>query len=263
MIEARELTKRFEGVLAVDRVSFTCRRGEIFGLLGPNGAGKTTTLRMLYTMIRPTSGTAIVAGHNIIEEPEEVCRHIGLLTENTVLYDHLNPMENIDQFAKLYGMDRDDSRYRAEELFKSLELEERERPVGGFSRGMRQKVAIARALIHDPEVLIFDDPVLGLDVMSQRAVYGFLRSQVKAKKTVLLSTHDMREAENLCDRVAIINRGRIGAMGTLNKLRRQTGESDLEEVFVKIARSDAVGENDDAKKEKRWLFGRWREGGLK
>ncbi len=258
MIEVLELSKQFPGVLAVDGVSFTCKSGEIFGLLGPNGAGKTTTLRMLSTVITPTGGTARVAGYDIIESPGDVRNHIGVLSENTGLYDRFNPFENVDYFAALYGMEKGESRQSADALFDALELEERKRPVGGFSKGMRQKVAIARALVHDPEVLIFDEPIAGLDVMSQRAVHGFLRSQVKEKKTVLLSTHNMDEAELLCDRIAIISRGRIGAMGTLDQLRKQTGESDLENVFVKIVGMDAIQERVAEKKAKRPLFGRLR-----
>jgi len=260
LIEAHELTKDFPGVRAVDRVCFKCEKGGIFGLLGPNGAGKTTTLRMLSTVITPTGGTATVAGYDIINDAEEVRRRIGVLSENTGLYDRFTPAENVDYFAALYGMDKTESRERAEELFDALDLQERKRPVGGFSKGMRQKVAIARALVHDPQVLIFDEPIAGLDVMSQRAVHGFLRGQVKSNKTVLLSTHNMGEAEMLCDRIAIISRGKIGAMGTLDELRRQTGETDLEDVFVKIVGKEAITEMPATKPARRSLFG-WRRGG--
>ncbi|HHY47892.1 MAG TPA: ABC transporter ATP-binding protein [Firmicutes bacterium] len=236
MVEVLNLTKQFNSILAVDRVTFSCFPGEIFGLLGPNGAGKTTTLRMLSTALRPTSGTAKVAGYDIVREPEMVRRNIGVLPADPGLYGRLTAAENLRYFGRLYDMEGGTIDRRIADVLEMLNLlEDKDRRTEGFSKGMKQKVAIARAILHDPPVLFFDEPTAGLDVMSARAVHEFIARCRDMGKTIILSTHSMDEAQKLCDRIAIIARGSIRAIGTLDDLRSVSRESSLEEAFVKLA----------------------------
>jgi sodium transport system ATP-binding protein len=239
VIEACQLTKLFRdrklgGVRAVDGVQFRCEPGQIYGLLGANGAGKTTTLRLLATLLRPSSGTAFVAGHDIVREPDNVRASVGFISSGTALYGRLTARETAEYFGRLYGVDEDVLQRRIHELFSRLEM-------GGFenrrcdklSTGMKQKVSIVRTLIHDPPVMIFDEPTLGLDVMTARTIVQFIRECRQKGKTVILSTHVMSEAEKLCDRIGIIHQGRLRAEGTLEQLRAQFRTTDLEDVFVR------------------------------
>jgi sodium transport system ATP-binding protein len=240
MIQVENLTKSFRDlrrglVLAVDHVSFEARPGEVFGLLGPNGAGKTTAMRILCTVLRPSGGTARVAGYDVATQPAEVRRHIGFMSANTAIYDRMSAWEMIDYFGRLYGMEPEPLRARMEEIFATLQMNDFRDVLGAkMSTGMRQKVSIARAIIHDPPVLIFDEPTLGLDVLVARAVLQNIERLRELGKCVLFSTHIMREVERLCDRVAIIGRGRIRACGTLTELREQHEQHDLEELFFKL-----------------------------
>ncbi len=240
MIHVHNLTKSFRDlrrgqVLAVDHISFDAHPGEIFGLLGPNGAGKTTAMRILCTVLRPSSGTATVAGHDVATQPAEVRRHIGFMSANTAIYDRMSAWEMIEYFARLYGMEGEPLRRRMEEVFTTLQMNDFRDVLGAkMSTGMRQKVSIARALVHDPPVLVFDEPTLGLDVLVARAVLKNIERLRELGKCVLFSTHIMREVERLCDRVAIISRGRIQACGTLAELRQQHGQDDLEELFFTL-----------------------------
>ncbi|MGL6097718.1 MAG: ABC transporter ATP-binding protein [Fimbriiglobus sp.] len=240
MIELEGLTKHFAGpdgraVPAVENVSFTVRPGEVFGLLGPNGAGKTTTLRLLCTVLKPTAGFATVAGHDIAREPTAVRRNIGFLSANTGVYDRMTPWEMVSYYGRLYGLAGDDLRGRAETLFDSLRMNDfRDSPGGRLSTGQKQKVSIARALIHDPPVLIFDEPTSGLDVLVQRAVLRNISDLRGRGKTILFSTHVMSEVEKLCDRVAIMSRGKLVTCGTLPELREKHGQPDLEELFFSL-----------------------------
>jgi sodium transport system ATP-binding protein len=239
VIEVVELSKVFtrgrQRVTAVDRVSFSCRPGEIFGLLGANGAGKTTTLRMLATLLRPTSGTAAVAGFGIESEPEKVRSRIGFLSTATALYGRLTAEEMVLYFGRLHGLEEEELRNRAEILFSRLGMETfRDRRCDRCSTGMKQKISIARALIHDPQVMIFDEPTLGLDVMAAREIVRFIRDCREAGKTVLFSTHVMSEVEKLCDRVAIIHGGRICEEGTLQELGERHQQEEMEEIFVQV-----------------------------
>lgn len=239
MISVKNLEKHFGQVRAVDGLSFETRAGEIFGLLGPNGAGKTTTLRLLSTLLRPTRGTASVAGYDILKDPQEVRRHIGVVCEGTGLYDRLTPRETLLHYAMLYDIESSIVRRKIEELSELLDMGEyMDRRAGKLSRGMKQRVAVARALVCDPSVLLFDEPTAGLDVVSARAVQDFIESFRSAQKTILLSTHIMSLAERLCDRIAIISRGKIKAIGTFEELREKTGEEDLEEIFLKLVRQE-------------------------
>ena len=240
MIHVENLTKSFRDlrrgqVLAVDHISFEARPGEVFGLLGPNGAGKTTAMRILCTVLRPTGGVARVAGYDVLTQASEVRRHIGFLSMNTAIYDRMSAWELVEYFGLLYGLERQHLRQRMEEVFARLQMNDFRDVLGAkMSTGMRQKVSIARAIIHDPPVLIFDEPTLGLDVLVARAVLQNIEQLRDLGKCILFSTHIMREAERLCDRVAIIGKGRIEACGTLDELRERHGQNDLEELFFNL-----------------------------
>jgi len=239
LIEVCQLVKEFadlqQGTIrAVEGVTFSVREGEIFGLLGPNGAGKTTTLRIISTLLRPTSGTVRVCGHDVLRESAAVRRSIGFVSASTAVYDRMTGREVVEYFGRLHGMSRKQLALRAEELFDRLGLSEPDRLGAKMSSGMRQKVSIARALVHDPPVLVFDEPTLGLDVLAARAVLEIIAELRNAGKCIIFSTHIMREAEKLCDRIAIIYRGRILASGTLPELRQTFQENDLEELFFHL-----------------------------
>jgi ABC-2 type transport system ATP-binding protein len=208
-IETRELTRRFDGLAAVDALSITVERGEVVGLLGPNGAGKTTTIRMLAALIPPTSGTARVAGHRLGEEDDGVRRSVGILTETPGLYDRLSARRNLELHARLQGVEKVGA--TVDRYLELLGLAERgDDAAGTFSKGMRQKLALARALLHEPEILLLDEPTAGLDPHVARVVRDSIASLRKEGRTILVSTHNLEEAERLCDRVALI-RGRLVA----------------------------------------------------
>src|SRR5256714_11384869 len=240
MIQVENLTKSFTDlrrgpVLAVDHISFEARPGEIFGLLGPNGAGKTTTMRILCTVLRPTGGYARVAGFDVATQPSQVRQHIGFMSANTAIYDRMSAWEMVGYFGRLYGMEEGRLRQRMEEVFTALQMNDFRDMLGAkMSTGMRQKVSIARAIIHDPPVLIFDEPTSGLDVLVARAVLENIKQLREMGKCVLFSTHIMREVERLCDRVAVISQGKVQASGTLTELRRQHQQDDLEELFFQL-----------------------------
>jgi sodium transport system ATP-binding protein len=240
LVEARDLQKRFATYHAVRGVSFTCYAGEVFGLLGPNGAGKTTTIRMLTTILRPTSGTARVAGCDVVREPEMVRRAIGVLPENAGVYGRLTAREAIRYAGRLYALPADALERRIVEIADALELTPHlDRLTDTFSKGMKQKVNVARALIHDPAVVFLDEPTSGLDVISARSVREFVLRFKAEGRCVILSTHVMEEAERLCDRVAIIAGGRIRAEGALDQLKADTGK-ELEEIFVALVEQGTV-----------------------
>ncbi len=240
MIEVEGLTKYFTApdgtrVPAVNDLNFIVRPGEVFGLLGPNGAGKTTTLRMLCTVLKPSEGFATVAGHDIVEAPGLVRQSIGFLSANTGVYDRMTAWEMVGYYGRLYGLSEKALQTRLETLFDSLQMNDfRDVPGGRLSTGMKQKVSIARALVHDPSVLIFDEPTAGLDILVQRAVLKSIAELRGRGKTILFSTHIMREVEKLCDRVAIMSKGSIVATGTLPELREQFQQDDLEELFFSL-----------------------------
>ena len=238
MIEAINLTKIFHDrkrgdIRAVDGINFRCQPGQIYGLLGANGAGKTTTLRLLATILQPSDGTAQVAGFDIRKQPEKVRAHVGFLSTATALYGRLTARETVEYFGRLNGLNSDQLRQRVEELFALLGIHEfAERRCEKLSTGMKQKVSIARTLVHDPPVMIFDEPTLGLDVMAARTIVGFIRDCRARGKTVIFSSHVMSEVQKLCDHIGIIHNGRLLAEGTLAGLRHSTGQADLEEIFV-------------------------------
>ncbi len=240
MIEAHQLTKTFKDkkrgeIRAVDSVSFRVGAGQIYGLLGANGAGKTTTLRLLATLLQPTSGTAVVAGFDAVRDPNRVRAHVGFLATSTALYGRLTAREVITYFGRLNGLTDDLIAARTRQLAAELEMDDfLDRRCDKLSTGMKQKTSIARTLIHDPAVMIFDEPTIGLDVMAARAIVQFVRQCRARGKTVIYSTHVMSEVEKLCDVVGIIHDGRLLAEGTLETLRSQFAERDLEEIFVRV-----------------------------
>ncbi len=244
VIETRQLTKVFRDrkrgeVRAVDGVNLRCEAGRIYGLLGANGAGKTTTLRLLATLLKPSSGTASIAGCDAVRDPKTVRARIGFLSTATALYGRLTAREMVEYFGRLHGVAENLLQERIREIFSTLGINEFEdRLCGKLSTGMKQKVSIARTLIHDPPVMIFDEPTLGLDVMSARVIVQFIRSCREKGKTVIVSTHVMSEAEKLCDRIGIIDGGRLLAEGTLAELRTQYGLHDLEDIFVRIVEGE-------------------------
>jgi sodium transport system ATP-binding protein len=240
MIHVDNLRKSFRDlrrglVHAVDGVSFEAGPGEIFGLLGPNGAGKTTTMRVLCTVLRPSDGTARVAGYDVATQPALVRQHIGFLSANTSIYDRMSAWELVEYFGRLYGLGGERLQQRLESVFTTLQMNDFRDLLGAkMSTGMRQKVSIARAIIHDPPVLIFDEPTAGLDVLVARAVLDAIEELRELGKCILFSTHIMREVERLCDRVAIVSRGRVQACGTLAELRQRYRQDDLEELFFTL-----------------------------
>jgi sodium transport system ATP-binding protein len=235
VIELRDLQKSFGDVRAVDGVSFAAKDGAITGLLGPNGAGKTTTLRMLYTLMKPDRGQVLIDGIDAAVDPLSVRRRLGVLPDARGLYKRLTPRENIDYFGQLQGLDKATLKSRREGLIDALDMRDiADRRTEGFSQGQRVKTAIARALVHDPRNVVLDEPTNGLDVMSTRALRDFLRRLKDQGHCVLFSSHIMQEVAALCDRVVVIARGRVQAEGTLDELRAQAGEQDLEEAFVRI-----------------------------
>ena len=240
MIEADNLVKEFSDpkrgkLRGVDGVTFAARPGEILGLLGPNGAGKTTTLRMLATILSPTSGTARIAGYDVRTHPREVRRNLGFLSGDMGLYARLSPRETLRYFGDLNGLRRADADRRADELFARFEMEKfADARVDKFSTGMKQKTSIARAVLHDPPVLILDEPTNGLDVPAATAVERFILDEKRAGKCIIVSTHVMEEAEYLSDRIVVIHDGRVRADGTMEELRARTGKSRLREVFLAI-----------------------------
>jgi sodium transport system ATP-binding protein len=240
MIETLQLTKIFEDkkrgpVKAVDHVSFTCQSGKIFGLLGANGAGKTTTLRVLATILKPTSGTASICGFDVVREPDRVRSVVGFLSTATALYARLTAREMIEYFGRLNGMENDVLKKRVDHLIERFDMAEfADRRCDKLSTGMKQKVSIARTIVHDPQAMIFDEPTVGLDVMTARTIIEFIRECRNQGKTVIFSTHVMREAEKLCDTIAIIHNGTILGSGSLAQLQAQHGLEDLEDIFIKL-----------------------------
>jgi sodium transport system ATP-binding protein len=240
MVQTSDLRKHFVDnkrgeVKAVDGVSFTARPGEIFGLLGVNGAGKTTVLRMLSTVIKPTSGSASVAGFDVVRDPERVRASIGFMSTSTALYGRLTAREMIHYFGELYGLEPTLLREREAYVRERLDMDEFwERPCDKLSTGQKQRVSIARTILHDPPVLFFDEPTAGLDVVTSQTVMRFIEESRTAGKTVIFSTHIMSEVERLCDHIVVIHGGTVRAEGTVASLREQSGETSLERAFLRL-----------------------------
>jgi sodium transport system ATP-binding protein len=240
MIHVRQLTKAYRDLrrgqfFALAGVTFDAHPGQIFGVLGPNGAGKTTLLRILSTVLRPTSGRATINGCDVVTEPSLVRHQIGFVSANTAVYDRMSAAEMVEYFGRLYGIDRELIRHRMENIFRQLQMDDFRDLLGAkMSTGMKQKVSIARALIHDPPVLVFDEATVGLDVLVARALLDIIARLREEGKCILFSTHIMREAERLCDRIAILHRGRFLAEGTARQLLADSDQPDLEELFFSL-----------------------------
>lgn len=239
-VEVSHLTKHFYDpkrgdFAAVDDISFSCDHGEILGLLGPNGAGKTTTMRMIGTILTPDSGTVKVEGFDAADAPAEVRRCLGFLSAETGLYERLTPREILVYFAQLSKYPSQAVHSRVDQVIKMLQIDSfADTRCEKLSTGMKQKVSIARAVVHDPPVVVLDEPTSGLDVLAIQSMHQFIQGCKESGKCVLLSTHIMSEAEKLCDRIAIVYRGKIFALGRLDELREKTGKHYLEDIFLAI-----------------------------
>ena len=246
MIKVQNLVKEFPkkdgSVLqAVADVSFYANDGEIVCLLGVNGAGKTTTMRVLSTVFKPSSGTAEIQGWDILSHPDKVRENLGFLSGDTGLYNRLRVHEFIRYFGRLYSMKDADITRRMDEMSELLDMKDfMDKKIEFLSTGMKQKVSIVRSIIHDPPVMIFDEPTAGLDILTARTIVAFIRSCKERGKCVLFSTHIMREAERLADKVVMIHRGKILAEGTLDELRANTGQSDLDDIFVQYVNESST-----------------------
>ena len=235
MIQVESLAKRFGAVEAVRDVSFTAADGRITGLLGPNGAGKSTTLRMLYTVLRPDSGSARIDGVDVLADPLAARRAIGVLPHSAGIYRHLTARENIRFYGELHGLPKDVLRGRVDELIARLGMADfADRRAAGFSQGQRIKVALARALVHAPRNVLLDEPTNGLDVMATRALRDLVRSLRAEGHCVLFSSHVMQEVAALCDDIVIIDHGRVAALGTPEAIQSRFGGASLEEAFVRV-----------------------------
>lgn len=240
MIHVRDLQKYYDDLsrgrqVALSGISFDAHEGEIFGLLGPNGAGKTTALRILATLLRPTGGTATINGYDVVKHPSQVRHEIGFVSAGTAVYDRMTAWEMVAYFGGLYGLADDVLAERMEGIFSRLQMNEFRDVLGGkMSTGMKQKVSIARAIVHDPPVIILDEATSGLDVLVARALLQTVMQLRDQGKCIVYSTHIMREVEKLCDRVAIVHKGEILASGTLDEVRQRHGEEDLEELFFQL-----------------------------
>jgi sodium transport system ATP-binding protein len=235
--QKREMGEGFLGntVDAVRDISFTCHPGRVFALLGPNGAGKTTTLRLIATMLKPTDGTISVAGFDTLQQSQDVRRHLGFLTGNTGLYDRLTPNEMVKYFADLHGLDDATYQTRRDHLFGLLDMNEfANRRIGKLSTGMRQKVSIVRTIIHDPDVIVFDEPTNGLDVVTSRNIVRIIRDCKEAGKTVIFSTHRMGEVNQLSDDLAIVHKGKLCYNGSFETFQSQMQTPTLEDEFIRI-----------------------------
>jgi sodium transport system ATP-binding protein len=247
VIQVEGLCKRFLDyqrgwISAITDVSFECAPGAILGLLGPNGAGKTTTLRILSTVLKPTAGRAIVAGHDVVANPQAVRANIGYMSASTGIYDRMTAWEFVEYFGQLYGMPAERLRARMEEIFGWLKMNDFRNVLGSkMSTGMKQKASIARTIVHDPPVLIFDEPTSGLDVLVARAVLQNILELRDRGKTIVFSSHSMLEVEKLCTRVAIIHKGRVQALGAPRELLQQFGQPDLEELFFFLVERAETG----------------------
>jgi len=256
-VQAEDLTKRFGEFTAVDHVSFNVVQGEIFGFLGPNGAGKTTTISMLCTLLQPTEGKAKVSGFDVVKEADEVRKKIGVVTEKLIVYDRLTPTENLKVFGRLYKVKSSELNSRIEELLKLVDLWEwRDRLVSNFSSGMRQRLNLIRALIHDPEIIFLDEPTVGLDPATAVNIREFIVKLKQEGHTIILTTHQMEVADKLSDRISIIDQGKIVALETLENLKAKVGpEATLEDVFLKLTGNrmrDAPKKNRFFIPQRRW-----------
>ncbi|WP_436928910.1 ATP-binding cassette domain-containing protein [Halosimplex halobium] len=240
MITARDLRKEYGGFVAVEGSTFTVEEGEVFGIIGPNGAGKTTTLKMLAGLVEPTDGEVSVAGYDADET--EMRKRLGFLPEESPLYEEMTPVSYLHFFADLYDVPDGVADRRIHDTLERLELDHRDRPLGDMSKGMKRKVAIARSLINDPDVLIYDEPGSGLDPLTTNYIIDFTRELGEQGKTIVFSAHNLYHVESICDRVAIMNEGRIVAKGDLDELQAEYGRTEYH-VYTTVEVPDSAREN--------------------
>jgi ABC-2 type transport system ATP-binding protein len=234
-IVIRHLTKKYQDAIAVEDLSLQIEKGELFGLLGPNGAGKTTTINMLCGLIKPTSGTANVGHFDVQKETEKVKELIGVCPQETAIYPYLTGAENIDLFGHLHSLTKENIKARRNMLLEKLGLAtEAKRKAEKYSGGMKRRLSIILALIHDPQIAFLDEPTVALDPQSRHAVWDFIRELKKQDKTIILTTHYMEEAEALCDRIGIVDHGKLIALGAPKELISKSGVANLEEVFINL-----------------------------
>jgi ABC-2 type transport system ATP-binding protein len=234
-IVIESLVKKFEDVTAVDGLSLQVEKGELFGLLGPNGAGKTTTINILCGLLKPTSGSAAVGGYDVEKEPEKIKGLIGVCPQDTPVFSYLTGRENVEFFGSLHTLPKEKLKKNADALLERMSLsEDSKRRVEKYSGGMKRRLNLIIALVHDPEIAFLDEPTVGMDPQSRHAVWGFIRDLKKNGKTVILTTHYIEEAEMLCDRVGIIDHGKLIALGVPTELMREYKAKNLEEVFIQL-----------------------------
>ncbi|MFX1338917.1 MAG: ABC transporter ATP-binding protein [Promethearchaeota archaeon] len=255
-IESNNLKKYFGDIHAVDGIDLEIPKGSLFGFLGPNGAGKTTSISMLSTVLKPTSGTASVLGYDILKEAKKIKEHIGVCPQELVLYDRLTARENIQLIAQMHGMTRTDYQEKADDLLGQMNLLERaDSKVKTYSGGMKRRVNVLMAVIHDPEVIFFDEPSAGLDPQSRRVVWDFIRAFQKRNCTIILTTHNMEEADDLSDELVIIDYGKIIAQGTPKELKGKLGEGDI--IEFKVKEKDRENRDDIILRLEKLDFIRW------
>jgi ABC-2 type transport system ATP-binding protein len=240
VIDVRDLRKEYGGVVAVEDVSFSAAPGEVFGIIGPNGAGKTTTLKTIAGLVEPTAGTVEV--DDAAADARETRHRLGFLPEESPLYEEMSPLSYLRFFADLYDVPRDVADERIHDALDRLELDHRERPIGDMSKGMTRKVAIARSLVNDPDVVVYDEPASGLDPLTTNYIVEFTRELAAEGRTVVFSAHNLHQVEEVCDRVAIMTEGRIVAKGPLADLRSEHGRTAYH-VYTTVEVPDAVAEN--------------------
>lgn len=234
-VKARGLTKVFGELVAVDHIDLDIPSGVVFGLLGPNGAGKTTTFRMIYGVLRPTEGKVWVYGHDVSKDAVNAKKMMGVLPEDTGIYPRLTAEENLIYFGKLHGMPEEELRRKIDEYLSMLELEEKRDFIAEkLSKGQRKKVAFIRAILHDPPILLLDEPTSGVDVISAREIRDMIKDYAGKGNTVILASHNMFEVEQLCDLVSIMHRGKIIHTGSIEEIKRLEGVKELEDVFMRL-----------------------------
>lgn len=247
MIQVNQISRIFQSAREGDKqalfpVSLNIDKGEIFGLLGPNGAGKTTLLRILATVIKPTTGTAVLNGHDIIKQPDEVKKSLGFLSGNTKLYGRLTTRELLTYFGRLYEMEDDLIRRKIDEILAFFDISElADRRIDKLSTGQTQRISIARCILHDPPIYILDEPTSGLDIISSRTIVDFIRNAAASGKTVLFSTHYMEEAEMLCNRIGFLHEGRLIAVNTIDGYRRNSGLVHVADIFMHHVKNTTAG----------------------
>lgn len=254
MIRLHGVRKDYEGVQALRKVDLEVREGEVFGLLGPNGAGKTTTIRMLVGLLRPTEGRVEVAGFDLATQPTEAKRRLGYVPDRPYIYDNLSGDEYLEFVGGLWGLPPEACRERGRALLTRFRMADAaERIIEGYSHGMKQKLALAAAFLHDPPLLVIDEPMVGLDPHAARELKALMRETADAGRTVLLSTHQLEVAEAVCDRIGLIHEGVLAACGTMDELRAEAAAegSSLEEVFLKLTEEEAAGEAEGLSPEAR------------